>query len=35
MLLTVFLWAVNVSVIKIGLRSFSPHAFNAIRLSLA
>jgi drug/metabolite transporter (DMT)-like permease len=34
-LLTVFLWAVNVSVIKIGLRSFSPHAFNAIRLSLA
>ncbi|MBE3109964.1 MAG: DMT family transporter [Acidobacteria bacterium] len=34
-LLTVFLWAVNLSVIKIGLRSFSPHAFNAVRLSLA
>lgn len=34
-ILTVFLWAVNLSVIKIGLRSFSPHAFNAVRLSLA
>ncbi len=35
MLLTVFLWAVNVSVIKIGLRTLSPHGFNAIRLVLA
>jgi drug/metabolite transporter (DMT)-like permease len=33
--LVVLLWAVNISVIKIGLRSFSPHAFNAIRLGLA
>jgi drug/metabolite transporter (DMT)-like permease len=33
--LVVLLWAVNLSVIKIGLRSFSPHAFNAIRLGLA
>ncbi|MEN6559237.1 MAG: DMT family transporter [Acidobacteriota bacterium] len=35
MLLVVLLWAVNVSVIKIGLRSLSPHAFNAARLVLA
>ncbi len=33
--LTIFLWAVNISVIKIGLREFSPHGFNAVRLSLA
>ena len=33
--LVIVLWAVNLSVIKIGLRSLSPHAFNAIRLSLA
>ncbi len=35
MLLVVLLWAVNLSVIKIGLRSLSPHAFNAARLILA
>lgn len=35
MLLTVLLWAVNVSVLKIGLRTLSPHGFNAIRLGLA
>lgn len=35
MLLTALLWAVNVSVIKIGLRALSPHGFNAIRLGLA
>ena len=34
-LLVIVLWAVNLSVIKIGLRDLSPHAFNAIRLSLA
>jgi drug/metabolite transporter (DMT)-like permease len=33
--LVVILWAVNLSVIKIGLRSLSPHGFNAIRLGLA
>jgi len=33
--LVVVLWAVNLSVIKIGLRQFSPHAFNAVRLGLA
>jgi len=35
MLMTILFWAVNLSVIKIGLRGLSPHAFNAIRLSLA
>jgi drug/metabolite transporter (DMT)-like permease len=35
MLMTVVLWAVNLSVIKIGLRELSPHSFNAIRLSMA
>lgn len=34
-ILVIVLWAVNLSVIKIGLRALSPHAFNAIRLSLA
>jgi len=34
-LLVILLWSVNLSVIKIGLRSLSPHAFNALRLSLA
>jgi drug/metabolite transporter (DMT)-like permease len=33
--LVVVLWAVNLSVIKIGLRALSPHAFNAVRLTLA
>jgi len=33
--LVVVLWAVNLSVIKIGLRVLSPHAFNGIRLTLA
>jgi drug/metabolite transporter (DMT)-like permease len=35
MLLTVLFWAVNLSSIKIGLREFSPGAFNAVRLTLA
>jgi drug/metabolite transporter (DMT)-like permease len=35
MLLTVLLWALNLSSIKIGLRELPPHAFNAVRLSLA
>ncbi len=35
MLLTILLWAVNVSVIKIGLKHLTPHAFNAARLSFA
>ncbi len=35
MTLTVFLWAVNFSVIKVALREFPPHAFNAVRLGLA
>jgi drug/metabolite transporter (DMT)-like permease len=35
MLITVLLWAVNLSMIKIGLREFSPHAFNAVRLTAA
>lgn len=34
MLLTVLIWAGNVSVVKIGLRTLSPHGFNAVRLSL-
>jgi len=34
MLMTVLIWAGNVSVIKIGLRTLSPHGFNAVRLSL-
>lgn len=34
-LLVVLLWAVNISVLKIGLRSLSPHGFNAARLGLA
>jgi drug/metabolite transporter (DMT)-like permease len=34
-LLVIVLWAVNLSVLKIGLRSLSPHGFNAVRLSLA
>ncbi len=34
-LLVILLWAVNLSVIKIGLRALSPHAFNATRLVLA
>jgi drug/metabolite transporter (DMT)-like permease len=33
--LVIVLWAVNLSMIKIGLRSLSPHAFNAVRLGLA
>jgi drug/metabolite transporter (DMT)-like permease len=35
MLMTVLLWAVNLSMIKIGLRELTPHAFNAIRLTIA
>lgn len=35
MLLTVFLWALNLSVIKVGLRELSAHGFNAVRLSIA
>jgi drug/metabolite transporter (DMT)-like permease len=33
--LVVVAWAVNLSVIKLGLRVLSPHAFNGIRLTLA
>lgn len=33
--LVVVLWAINLSVIKIGLRVLTPHAFNAVRLALA
>lgn len=33
--LVIVLWAVNLSVLKIGLRSLSPHGFNAVRLGLA
>jgi drug/metabolite transporter (DMT)-like permease len=33
--LVILFWAVNLSVIKIGLRSLSPHGFNAVRLGLA
>jgi O-acetylserine/cysteine efflux transporter len=33
--LVIVLWAINLSVIKIGLRSMSPHGFNAVRLGLA
>jgi drug/metabolite transporter (DMT)-like permease len=33
--LVIMLWAVNLSVLKIGLRSLSPHGFNGVRLSLA
>ncbi|MBE0712207.1 MAG: EamA family transporter, partial [Candidatus Aminicenantes bacterium] len=35
MFLTILLWAINVSVLKIGLRTMSPHGFNAVRLALA
>jgi drug/metabolite transporter (DMT)-like permease len=35
MLLTCFLWALNFTVVKIALREFAPHAFNAARLVLA
>lgn len=34
MLMTILIWAGNISVVKIGLRTLSPHGFNAIRLSL-
>jgi drug/metabolite transporter (DMT)-like permease len=34
-ILVIILWAVNLSVIKIGLRSLTPHGFNAVRLGLA
>lgn len=34
-LLTIVLWAINLSVIKIGLRELPPHGFNGIRLSIA
>ena len=33
--LVIVLWAVNISVLKIGLRHLSPHGFNAVRLGLA
>ncbi len=35
MLLTCFFWALNFTVVKIALREFAPHAFNAARLVLA
>jgi drug/metabolite transporter (DMT)-like permease len=33
--LVIVLWSINLSIIKIGLRALTPHAFNAIRLTLA
>jgi len=35
MLLTCFFWALNFTVVKIALREFAPHAFNAARLVMA
>src|SRR5512136_2486316 len=35
MLLTCFFWALNFTVVKIALREFAPHAFNASRLVMA
>ena len=35
MLLTTMVWAVNLSLIKVSLREFTPHGFNGIRLALA
>ncbi|MGZ7064878.1 MAG: DMT family transporter [Candidatus Aminicenantales bacterium] len=35
MMMTVLFWSINLSMIKIGLRDLSPHAFNAIRLTIA
>lgn len=35
MFLTVLIWAVNFSVVKIALREFTPHSFNGPRLTLA
>ena len=35
MILAVLFWGVNLSVIKIGLREFTPHAFNGLRFGLA
>ncbi len=35
MLSVVLIWGVNFTVVKLGLRSFSPLAFNALRFSLA
>jgi len=35
MFMTVLFWAINVSILKIGVRTMSPHGFNAVRLSLA
>jgi drug/metabolite transporter (DMT)-like permease len=35
MVLVVFIWGVNFTVIKIALRGFSPLAFNALRFTLA
>lgn len=32
MLLTVFFWGINFSIVKIALREFTPHAFNGLRL---
>lgn len=35
MLLTCFFWALNFTVVKIALREFAPHAFNASRFVIA
>jgi drug/metabolite transporter (DMT)-like permease len=35
MVLTCFFWALNITVVKIALREFAPHAFNAARLVIA
>lgn len=35
MLFVVLAWGVNLTVLKVGLRGLPPHAFNAVRLTLA
>lgn len=35
MLLVVFAWGINLTVLKVGLRDIDPHAFNSVRLTLA
>lgn len=35
MVLTCFIWALNFTVVKIAIREFAPHAFNASRLVIA
>ncbi len=35
MVVTILLWSINLSIIKIGLREFTVHGFNGLRLGLA